>query len=184
MKLDTKEFEEKMKKSVSVYEENLAQVRVGKASAAVLQKVTVDYYGTATPIKDIAQIKATDAHTLTIQPWDMSMLKMVEKAILAANLGMTPQNDGKVIRLVFPQLTEDRRKELSKQVNKMGDDAKVALRNIRREANDKCKALKKDGSMTEDEQKASEKSVQDLTDRYIKNIDNITADKVKDIMSL
>lgn len=184
MKLDTKEFEEKMKKSVSVYEENLAQVRVGKASAAVLQKVTVDYYGTATPIKDIAQIKATDAHTLTIQPWDMSMLKMVEKAILAANLGMTPQNDGKVIRLVFPQLTEDRRKELSKQVNKMGDDAKVALRNIRREANDKCKALKKDGSMTEDEQKASEKSVQDLTDKYIKNIDNITADKVKDIMSL
>ena len=184
MKLDTKEFEEKMKKSVSVYEENLAQVRVGKASAAVLQKVTVDYYGTATPIKDIAQIKATDAHTLTIQPWDMSMLKMVEKAILAANLGMTPQNDGKVIRLVFPQLTEDRRKELSKQVNKMGDEAKVALRNIRREANDKCKALKKDGSMTEDEQKASEKSVQDLTDKYIKNIDNITADKVKDIMSL
>ena len=184
MKLDTKEFEEKMKKSVSVYEENLAQVRVGKASAAVLQKVTVDYYGTATPIKDIAQIKATDAHTLNIQPWDMSMLKMVEKAILAANLGMTPQNDGKVIRLVFPQLTEDRRKELSKQVNKMGDDAKVALRNIRREANDKCKALKKDGSMTEDEQKASEKSVQDLTDKYIKNIDNITADKVKDIMSL
>ena len=184
MKLDNKEFEEKMKKSVSVYEENLAQVRVGKASAAVLQKVTVDYYGTATPIKDIAQIKATDAHTLTIQPWDMSMLKLVEKAILAANLGMTPQNDGKVIRLVFPQLTEDRRKELSKQVNKMGDDAKVALRNIRREANDKCKALKKDGSMTEDEQKASEKSVQDLTDKYIKNIDNITADKVKDIMSL
>ena len=184
MKLDIKEFEEKMKKSVSVYEENLAQVRVGKASAAVLQKVTVDYYGTATPIKDIAQIKATDAHTLTIQPWDMSMLKMVEKAILAANLGMTPQNDGKVIRLVFPQLTEDRRKELSKQVNKMGDDAKVALRNIRREANDKCKALKKDGSMTEDEQKASEKSVQDLTDKYIKNIDNITADKVKDKMSL
>ena len=184
MKLDIKEFEEKMKKSVSVYEENLSQVRVGKASAAVLQKVTVDYYGTATPIKDIAQIKATDAHTLTIQPWDMSMLKMVEKAILAANLGMTPQNDGKVIRLVFPQLTEDRRKELSKQVNKMGDDAKVALRNIRREANDKCKALKKDGSMTEDEQKASEKSVQDLTDKYIKNIDNITSDKVKDIMSL
>jgi len=173
-----------MKKSVSVYEENLAQVRVGKASAAVLQKVSVDYYGTPTPIKDIAQIKAADAHTLTIQPWDMSLLKAVEKAILAANLGMTPQNDGKIIRLVFPQLTEDRRKELSKQVNKMGDDAKVALRNIRREANDKCKALKKDGSMTEDEQKASEKSVQDLTDKYINNIDNITADKVKDIMSL
>ncbi|MBE6606967.1 MAG: ribosome recycling factor [Ruminococcaceae bacterium] len=184
MKLDVKEFEEKMKKSVSVYEENLAQVRVGKASAAVLQKVSVDYYGTPTPIKDIAQIKAADAHTLTIQPWDMSLLKAVEKAILAANLGMTPQNDGKIIRLVFPQLTEDRRKELSKQVNKMGDDAKVALRNIRREANDKCKALKKDGSMTEDEQKASEKSVQDLTDKYINNIDNITADKVKDIMSL
>ncbi len=184
MKLDTREFEEKMKKSVSVYEENLAQVRVGKASAAVLQKVTVDYYGTPTPIKDIAQIKTTDAHTLTIQPWDMSLLKAAEKAILAANLGMTPQNDGKVIRLVFPQLTEDRRKELSKQVNKMGDDAKVALRNIRRDANDKCKALKKEGTMTEDEQKASEKTVQDLTDKYIKNIDDITADKIKDIMSL
>jgi ribosome recycling factor len=184
MKLDTKEFEERMKKSVSVYEENLAQVRVGKASATVLQKVTVDYYGTATPIKDIAQIKATDARTLTIQPWDMSMLKMIEKAILVANLGMTPQNDGKVIRLVFPQLTEDRRKELSKQVNKMGDDAKVALRNIRREANDKCKAFKKDGTMTEDEQKQSEKAVQDLTDKYIKNVDNITSEKVNDIMSL
>lgn len=184
MKLDTKEFEERMKKSVSVYEDNLAQVRVGKASAAVLQKVTVDYYGTPTPIKDIAQIKATDARTLAIQPWDMSMLKMIEKAILVANIGMTPQNDGKVIRLVFPQLTEDRRKELSKQVNKMGDDAKVALRNIRREANDKCKALKKDGTMTEDEQKQSEKTVQDLTDKYIKNIDNITSEKVNDIMSL
>ena len=184
MKLDTRDFEERMKKSVSVYEENLAQVRVGKASAAVLQKVTVDYYGSPTPIKDIAQIKATDARTLAIQPWDMSMLKMIEKAILAANIGMTPQNDGKVIRLIFPQLTEDRRKELSKQVNKMGDDAKVALRNIRREANDKCKAMKKDGDMTEDEQKASEKAVQDLTDKYIKNIDTITSAKVDDIMSL
>jgi ribosome recycling factor len=184
MKLDTKEFEERMKKSVSVYEENLAQVRVGKASATVLQKVTVDYYGTATPIKDIAQIKATDARTLTIQPWDMSMLKMIEKAILVANLGMTPQNDGKVIRLAFPQLTEERRREMTKQISKMGEEAKVALRNIRRDANDAIKNMKKNSEMTEDEAKQSDKSVQDLTDKYVKEVDNVTSAKNKEIMEI
>lgn len=184
MKYDTKDIESKMQKSIAVYEQDLAAVRVGKASAAVLNRVTVDYYGSPTSIKDIAQVKATDARTLVIQPWDKSMLKAIEKAILASDVGITPQNDGSVVRLVFPQLTEERRKELSKQVEKMGEGAKVAIRNLRRDANDKIKAEKKNGTMTEDEQKASEKSVQDLTDKYIKNVDAVTEAKKKDIMSI
>ena len=184
MKYDTKELESKMQKSISVYEQDLAAVRVGKASAAILDRVTVDYYGSATPIKDIAQIKAADARTLVIQPWDKTMLKAIEKAILASDVGITPQNDGSVIRLMFPQLTEERRRDLSKQVEKMGEGAKVAIRNLRRDANDKIKAEKKNGNMTEDEQKTSEKSVQDLTDKYIKNVDVVTEAKKKDIMSI
>ena len=184
MKYDTKDLEVKMQKSISVYEQDLAAVRVGKASAAVLNRVNVDYYGSPTAIKDIAQVKATDARTLVIQPWDKTMLKAIEKAILASDVGITPQNDGSVIRLVFPQLTEERRRELSKQVEKMGEGAKVAIRNIRRDANDKIKAEKKNGTMTEDEQKTSEKNVQDLTDKYIKNVDAVTEAKKKDIMSI
>ena len=184
MKIDVKPYEEKMKKAISFFEEELGTVRVGKASAQVLDKVRVDYYGMPTPIRDIAQIKAADARTLTIQPWDKSTLKPIEKAILASDVGITPQNDGSVIRLSFPQLTEERRKELSKQVLKMGEDAKVAIRNIRRDANDLCKKMKKDGEMTEDEQKTSEKSVQDLTDKYIKDIDAVTAKKEKEIMQI
>ena len=173
-----------MKKSVSVYEENLAQVRVGKASAAVLQKVTVDYYGTPTPIKDIAQIKTTDAHTLTIQPWDMSLLKAAEKAILAANLGMTPQNDGKTIRLSFPQPTGERRKEMTKQVAKMGEDVKVSIRNIRRDANDQIKKMKKDSKITEDDMKLAENELQKATDAAIKDADKLSQEKEKEIMSV
>ena len=184
MKLDVKPYEEKMKKSIASYETELDTVRVGRANAAVLNKVTVDYYGTPTQISAMAQITIPDARTMVIQPWDGSTLKNIEKAILTSDLGLNPQNDGKCLRILFPMLTEDRRKELSKQVAKMGEDAKVAIRNIRRDAIDKCKDLKKKSEMTEDEQKASEKSVQDLTDKYIKEIDNVTAKKTKDIMAI
>lgn len=184
MKLNTKDYEEKMKKSLDVYSEELSTIRVGRANAAVLDKVSVDYFGTPTKINQMSEIKATDARTLVIQPWDASTLKNIEKAILASDVGITPQNDGKALRLVFPQLTEERRKELSKQVSKMGEDAKVALRNIRRDANDKIKDMKKKSEMTEDEVKQSEKAVQDLTDKYIKEADSITSKKDKEIMSI
>lgn len=184
MKLDTKAFEAKMKKTIEVYEDNLGTVRVGRANAAVISHVTIDYYGTPTPINSVANVSVSDARTLTITPWDASLNKTIEKALLASDVGITPSNDGKVIRLLFPQLTEERRKELKKQVAKMGEDAKVALRNVRREANDKCKEMKKASEMNEDEQKASEKSVQDLTDKYIKMVDEVTAKKDKEIMEI
>jgi len=184
MKLDTKIYEEKMKKSVAALEDNLAQIRAGKANAAVLDRVYVDYYGSPTKVKDIAQVKATDARTLTIQPWDKTTLKLIEKAILASDVGITPANDGTVIRLIFPQPTEERRKELCKQASKYADESKVAIRNIRREANDKSKEMKKNGEMTEDELKASDKSVQELTDRYIKNVDAVLEKKTAEIMSI
>ena len=184
MKLNTKDFEEKMKKAVAVYEENLASIRAGQANAAVISKVNFEYWGAPTPITSMADVRVADAKTLTISPYDATTLKEMEKAILASDIGITPTNDGKVIRLVFPQPTEERRKELAKQVQKSGEDAKVAIRNVRRDANDLCKKMKKDGEMTEDEQKASEKLVQDLTDKYIKQIDEISAKKEKEIMQL
>ena len=184
MKLNTRDFEEKMKKAVSVYEENLASIRAGQANAAIISKVNFEYWGAPTPLTSMADVRVADAKTLTITPYDASTLKEMEKAILASDVGITPTNDGKVIRLVFPQPTEERRRELVKQVQKMGEDAKVAIRNIRRDANDLCKKMKKDGEMTEDEQKASEKSVQDLTDKYIKELDGITAKKEKEIMQI
>lgn len=184
MKLDNKEFEVKMQKSIDAYRNELDTVRAGRANPNILSRVDVDYYGSPTPVNQIGTISTPDARTIVIQPWDSTTLKAIEKAILASDIGITPANDGKVIRLIFPQLTEDRRKELKKQVSKLGEDAKVAIRNIRREAIDKAKDMKKDGEMTEDEQKASEKSVQDLTDKYIKNIDEITAAKEKEIMEI
>ena len=184
MKIDTKPYEEKMKKTVSSLEENLGYIRAGKASAAVLDKVTVDYYGAPTNIKDIAQVKSSDARTLVIQPWDKSTLKLIEKAILASDVGITPANDGSVIRLVFPQPTEERRKELAKQVQKFGDEAKIAVRNIRRDANEKSKEMKKNSEMTEDEQKQSDKLVQELTDNYIKNIEAVCDKKKAEIMEI
>ncbi|MDD6800528.1 MAG: ribosome recycling factor [Firmicutes bacterium] len=184
MKLDNKEYEEKMKKTLAAYESKLATIRVGRANPAVLDKITIDYYGAPTAINQVAQLSITDARTMVIQPWDASQLKSIERAILASDLGLQPQNDGKVIRLNFPQLTEERRRELTKQTAKMGEDTKVAVRNIRREANEKCKEMKKKSEMTEDEQKASEKSVQELTDKYIKEVDVITAKKDKEIMAL
>ena len=184
MKLDIKIYEEKMKKTISSYSENLSTIRAGRANPDVLKKISVDYYGSPTPISSIAEIKVTDARTLTITAWDKSIMKGIEKAILTSDLGINPQNDGSCIRLSFPPMTEERRKDLSKQISKMGEDAKVAIRNFRRDANDTAKDMKKKNEMTEDEQKQSEKEIQDLTDKYIKEIDAITARKEKEIMDI
>ena len=184
MKLNTKDFEAKMAKVISNYQENLATVRAGQANSSILNKVSFEYWGAPTPINSMADIRVADAKTLTVTPYDATTLKDMEKAILASDIGITPTNDGKVIRLVFPQPTEERRKELVKQIQKFGEEAKVAIRNIRRDANDMCKKMKKDGEMTEDEQKASEKSVQDLTDKFIKEVDAVTAKKESEIMKI
>ena len=184
MKLDTKEYESKMQKSIASYTENLSTIRAGRANPDVLKKVNVDYYGSPTPIASIAEIKVADARTIVITAWDKSAMKGIEKAILTSDIGIHPQNDGSCIRLTFPPTTEERRKELSKQIAKLGEDAKVAIRNIRRDANDKVKAMKKNSEMTEDEAKQSDKSVQDLTDKFIKEIDVITQNKTKEIMEI
>ena len=184
MKLDTKEYEVKMQKTVANYSDNLSTIRAGRANPDVLKKINVDYYGSPTAISAIAEIKVADARTIVITAWDKSAMKGIEKAILTSDLGINPQNDGSCIRLNFPPTTEERRRELSKQIAKMGEDAKVAIRNIRRDANDKVKALKKNSEMTEDEAKSSDKNIQDLTDKYIKELDRITADKTKEIMEI
>ena len=184
MKLNTKDFETKMQKTIANYEENLTTIRAGQANTAVISKVNFEYWGAPTLITSMADVRVADSKTITITPYDASTLKAMEKALLASDVGITPTNDGKVIRLVFPQPTEERRKELVKQIQKMGEDAKVAIRNIRRDANDLCKKLKKDGEMTEDEQKASEKSIQDLTDKYIKEVDSVTSKKESEIMKI
>ena len=184
MKFNTKPVEEKMQKSISVYESNLSSIRASQANAAVVSKVTFDYYGAPTKLVDMASVSVSDPKTLTISPYDRSTLKAMVKAILASDVGITPMDDGAVIRLVFPPLTEEHRKSLAKQIQKMGEDARVVIRNIRRDANDEIKKLKKDGEMTEDEQKAGEKSIQDLTDKYIKLVDNITTQKNKEIMQI
>ena len=173
-----------MKKSISSYSENLSTIRAGRANPDVLKKISVDYYGSPTPISSIAEIKVTDARTIVITAWDKTAIKGIEKGILTSDLGINPQSDGTSIRLVFPPTTEERRKELSKQISKLGEDAKVAIRNIRRDANDKVKADKKNSLMTEDEAKQSDKLIQDLTDKYIKEIDTITAAKTKEIMEI
>ncbi len=184
MKLDVKDYEAKMKKTIAAYTENLSTIRAGRANPDVLKKINVDYYGSPTPISSIAEIKVSDARTIVITAWDKSIMKGIEKAILTSDLGINPQNDGSTIRLSFPPTTEERRRELSKQISKLGEDAKVAVRNIRRDANDKVKAMKKNSEMTEDEAKASDKSVQDLTDKYVKEVDTITAAKTKEIMEI
>ena len=184
MKLDTKEFEAKMKKLITGYEGELETIRVGRANPNVLSKIKVDYWGMPTPISQVGEVKVADARTIIITPWETNMLKTIEKAINESDLGIPPQNDGKCIRLAFPALTGEKRKEISKDVTKMGENAKVAVRNVRREANDKIKAMKKNGEMTEDEQKASEKDVQTLTDNYVAKVDAITEKKNKDVMSI
>lgn len=184
MKLNTKDYEVKMTKAIAAYEENLSVIRAGQANTAVLSKVTFEYWGAPTPLNSMADIRVADSKTVTITPYDATTLKEMEKAILASDVGITPTNDGKIIRLIFPQPTEERRKELVKQIQKMGEDAKVAIRNVRRDANDRCKQMKKDGEMTEDEQKTSEKSIQDLTDKYTKEVDAVTSKKEKEIMQI
>ena len=184
MKLEIRDFEEKMKKCLSATEREFSSVRAGRANATILDRITVDYYGTPTPVNQLAQIATPDARSLLITPWDASCTKEIEKAILASDLGLTPQNDGKNIRLNFPQPTEERRKELTKQVSRLAEDGKVAVRNVRRDAMDKIKAMKKNAEMTEDEQKVSEKEVQDLADKYVKALDAMAAEKSKEIMSV
>lgn len=181
---DIKPFETKMKKSIAVLEEDFATIRVGRASVKVLDKVTVSYYGSPTGIEGVATVKATDARTLVITPWEANMCKEIEKAILASDIGITPTSDGKCVRLVFPALTEERRKELTKKTAKMGEDCKVAIRNIRREANDAAKAMKKNSEITEDDLKSAEKLIQDVTDKLIKDVDAVVARKDKEIMEI
>ena len=181
---EIKAFEERMRRSIAVLEEDFATIRVGRASAKVLDKITVPYYGTPTNLEGVATIKATDARTLVITPWEANMVKEIEKAILASDVGITPTNDGKCIRLVFPALTEERRKELTKKTAKLGEDCKVAIRNVRREANDNAKALKKNSTITEDDLKDAEKKIQDLTDKLIKEVDVAIAKKDKEIMEI
>ena len=178
------EFESKMKKTAEVLKTQLASVRAGRANAAVLDQITVDYYGVPTPIQQVASVSVPDPRSLLIQPWDASVLKGIEKAILASELGINPQNDGRAIRLVFPQLTEERRKELAKQVNKYGEEAKVAVRNIRREAIDKFKKQQKASEITEDDYKTVEKDIQKLTDDYIKEVEGIADKKEKELFEI
>ena len=184
MAVDFKEFSRKMDRTLVILQEDFGAIRAGRANARVLDRVEVEYYGVATPVGQVGTISSPDARTLVIQPWDSSLLKKIEKAIQTSDLGINPQNDGRVIRLVFPQLTEERRRELVKQVKKYGEDAKVAVRNIRRDAMDYIKKLKKDSTITEDEQKKAEKDLQELTDKYIKKVDDACAVKEKELMEL
>ena len=184
MSSNTKVFEDKMKSSVEHLDHELAAVRAGRANPAVLDKVTVDYYGAATPIQQVASVAVSEARTLTITPWDRSLLRPISKAIMASDVGITPIDDGQVIRLNFPAPNEERRKQLAKEVSKLGEEAKVAVRNIRRDAMDKFKAMKKAGEITEDDQKKLEEETQKLTDKYVKLIDDTCADKNKEIMEV
>ncbi len=184
MKEVNKEFDAKMQKTVDVVISDFASVRAGRANAAVLDKIMVDYYGSATPINQVAAISSPDPRSLMIQPWDASLLKAIEKAIQTSDLGINPQNDGKVIRLAFPQLTEDRRKELTKQVRKYAENGKVAIRNIRRDAVDHFKAMQKKSEITEDDLKEFEKDLQDITDKRCKQLDELAEKKEKELMAV
>jgi ribosome recycling factor len=173
-----------MSKAVDKLKHEFTTIRAGRANPAVLEKVSVDYYGTPTPINQMAAISVSEARILVIQPWDVSSLKPIEKAILASDIGITPTNDGKVIRLVFPQLTEDRRKELCKTIKKYGEDTKVAIRSVRRDAIEKFKTMKKNSEISEDDLKVCEKDIQNLTDKYCDAVDALVADKEKEVMSI
>ncbi len=177
-------YDEKMGKTIEVVKGDFASVRAGRANAGVLDRIQVSYYGTPTPIHQVASISTPDPRTLQIQPWDGSLLKAIEKAIQTSDLGINPQNDGRVIRLAFPQLTEERRVELTKQVRKYGENGKVAIRNIRRDAMETLKAQEKKSEITEDDRKQSEKELQELTDKRCKEIDALTAAKEKELMAV
>lgn len=184
MKEKLKEIESKMEKSINSLMNEFATVRAGRANPAVLDSVKVEYYGAPTPITQLASVSVPEAHMIVIQPWDMNALKDIEKAINMSDLGINPNNDGKVIRLNFPPLTEERRKELVKDIKKMAESGKVAIRNIRRDGMDIFKAMKKNNEITEDDVKAAEKDVQDLTDKYVKKVDTLLDAKEKELMAI
>ena len=184
MSVDFKDFARRMEGALNHLEEDFGSVRAGRANAKVLDRITVEYYGSETALSGVATISTPDARTLVIQPWDTKLLKEIQKAIQISDLGINPQNDGRVIRLVFPQLTEERRKDLAKQVKKHAEDAKVAMRNIRRDGMDYVKKLKKNSEITEDDQKKAEKDLQDLLDKMIKKVDEALANKEKELMSI
>lgn len=175
---------EKMTKTLSVLKSDFDAIRAGRANAAVLDKIYVDYYGSPMPINQLATITVAEARVLTIQPWDSSVLSLIEKAIQSSDLGINPQNDGRIIRLVFPQPTEERRKQLVKDVSKMGEDAKIAIRQIRRDAIEKLKSMKKNSEITEDDLKYGESEVQKITDEFVKKVDDAVAAKEKEIMEI
>ena len=184
MSVDFTEFSRKMDRTLVHLAEEFDAVRAGRANPKVLDRIKVEYYGQETPLNGVATISTPDARTLVVQPWDTQLLKEIQKAILSSDLGINPQNDGRVIRLVFPQLTEERRKDLTKQVKKYAEEAKVAMRNIRRDGMDYVKKLKKDSSITEDEQKKAEKDLQDMLDKFIKKVDETLAAKEKELMAI
>ena len=184
MPVDFKEYARRMDKALDHLNDEFGAVRAGRANAKVLDRITVEYYGSETPLNGVATISTPDARTLVVQPWDTKLLKDIAKAIQTSDLGINPQNDGRVIRLVFPQLTEDRRKDLVKQVKKYAEEAKVAMRNIRRDGMDYVKKLKKNSEITEDEQKKAEKDLQDLLDKMTKKVDASLAAKEKELMAI
>ena len=184
MAVDFKDFQRRMEGALNHLDEEFGAVRAGRANAKVLDRITVEYYGSETPLSGVATISTPDARTLVIQPWDTKLLKDIQKAIQCSDLGINPQNDGRVIRLVFPQLTEERRKDLTKQTKKYAEDAKVSMRNIRRDGMDYVKKLKKNSEITEDDQKKAEKDLQDLLDKMIKKVDAALAAKEKELMSM
>ena len=182
--MDYSEIKEKMEKAIESLVQRLSEVRAGRANPAILNKVKIDYYGTPTPINQVAGISVPEARMIMIQPWDVSILKEIEKAILASEIGINPNNDGKVIRLVFPELTEERRKDLVKEIKKYAEDAKVSIRNARRDGIDKAKTMQKDGDITEDELKAAETEIQKITDKYTEEVDKTITAKETEIMSI
>ena len=184
IKMDYTNIKEKMNKTISVFSENLAEVRAGRANPAILNKIKVDYYGVQTPINQVAGISVPEARLIVIQPWDVSILKEIEKEILKSDIGINPNNDGKVIRLNFPELNEERRKQIVKDIRKTAEEAKIAIRSIRRDGMEEAKKLQKDGEMTEDELKVTEEEIQKLTDTMVSQIDSLLEDKEKEIMTV
>jgi ribosome recycling factor len=174
----------KMQKSINVMLDDFGTIRAGRANPAVLDRVKIDYYGSPTPINQVAAVSVAEARILVVSPWDKSTLGMIEKAIQASDVGINPQNDGQVLRLIFPQLTEDRRKELVKDIKKMGEDCKVAIRSIRRDAMEKCKTMKKNNEITEDDLKIAEEKIQKITDKSVKQVDECVAEKEKEVLSI
>ena len=184
MEFELEQYEGKMEKTISSLDSEYTTIRAGRANPHILDKIQVDYYGTQSGLQAVANITVQEARVLQIQPWEASLIKEIEKAIICSDIGITPSNDGKNIRLVFPELTEDRRKELVKDVKKKGEEAKVAIRNVRRDANDSIKKQNKNGDISEDEQKQAEDKVQKLTDKYVAIVDKMIDDKSKEIMTV